>query len=449
MSTTSARLIYRPTPAAVRAVLLAVVASALALVLGKPALLVLAAPFVVWSIWAVLQRPTPDEDAPALEASARTISLGESVAVAVRSGGAGAPQRLVDVAIAPDAGVDLDPEWGAACGLDEAVVKLRPRRWGRLDLPSAHVTVSDPWNLWAAELRLSAGSVDVSPVSTVPGRGDALPHPTGTAGIHQSRRAGDGTALADIRRFAPGDRLNRINWRVTSRTGELHTNATTADRDTDVLIVVDTLADITTAEIGGEHESSLDRTIVAAASLTEHYLRLGDRVGVHDLGGVVGSLPARSGIRQFAAFTAGLARVRPQVPRDHGVRAVGRLRAGTFVVVCTPLLDAAVLREIAVLSRRGAAVLVVDTLPGRLGRLDRGPLDRSASPLRRLLDPAPAASFWEEAWVLRRLQRDADVAHLREVGIPVTEWGGVSGIAALAAALTAQRPVARAGGSLR
>jgi len=435
---------FRPTAALVRAVVLAAGTGILALLSSQPALAVLAVPFVVWSVLGMIRRPPADSPPPVAALSARAIAAGDAVEVAVRSA---AEDRVVDLALSPQAGADLAPTWGAVCGLQTATVRVRPQRWGRLDLDDALVRESDEAGLWQRDVRLRLGSIEVSPSAIVPGRGDAIPHPIGTAGIHQSRRPGDGSALADIRRYLPGDRLSRINWRVSARTGILHTNATTADRDTDVLIVMDTLADVTTAELSGPFASSLDATVVAAASLAEHYLRLGDRVGVHDLGAVVGDLPPRGGIRQFAALTTRLARVsRTDVTRGD-LRPVQRLRPGTFAVVCSPLLDDDVLTEIAVLARRGAAVLVVDTLPERIGRLEPGPADRSG-PLAHLIDPAPG-SFWEEAWVLRRLQRDADVTRLREVGIPVAPWQGVGGVATLAAALAAQRPTARAGGAPR
>lgn len=428
-----------PTASLVRAVFLAAGTSVLAVVAGRPELIVLAAPFIVWSVLALIRRPGIGAAEPVLELSARSIAAGETVELTAR---ASAPDQVIDVTVAQNARLDLDPVWGSAAAAGSAAVKIRPRRWGRVDLADAHLTVTDSWGMWTSAYRLPVGSVDVSPTATVPGRGDTIPHPIGTAGIHHSRRPGDGSALADIRRFVPGDKLNRINWRVTSRTGELHTNATTADRDTDVLLVIDTLSDVTTAEVGGELASSLDATVIAAASLAEHYLRLGDRVAIHDLGSLVGNLPPRSGVRQFSVLTARLGTVRVDAGRDRTPRKVGRLRPGTFAVVCTPLLEEAVIDEIAVLARRGATVLVVDTLPARLGVLEFGALDRSSA-LSRLIDPTPSVSLWEEAWVLRRLERDRDIARLRAVGIPVAAWGGVAGVATLAAALAAQRPGGR------
>lgn len=428
-----------PSAALVRAVGLAILVSVLALVLHRPAMVVLAAPFLVWAVAGVLRRPRADEAAPTVAVSARTIALGEAIAVTAQ---AAAADRVVEIFAAPTTDTDADPAWGAVTERGTASVRLRPRRWGRWEVDPVWVTESDAWGLWDSSWRVPVGAVDVLPLATVPGRGDAIPHPVGTAGIHHSRRSGDGVALSDIRRYQPGDRLNRINWRVTSRTGSLHTNATTAERDTEVLIVVDTSVDATTAGIGGPAASSLDDTVVAAASLVEHYLRLGDRVGVHDLGETIGPMPARSGIRQLTAFTTRLGRVRRGAPRSLHLRRVQRLRPGTFVVVCTPLLSDAVCDEIGALARRGAAVLIVDTLPARLGRLDPGPLDRR-SLLRDLVDPTPTFSYWEEAWVLRRLEREREVRRLRAAGIPVTAWRGVSGVAGLAASLASQRPLAR------
>lgn len=414
---------YAPTTALARTTVLAVVALVLAIVNRQPALVVIAAPFVCGAVYGVMRRPRRGEPVPDVQLSARRVRVGEGLELRVTAGA----DRIVDVALPPGARYDLDPRWGAACDRAQAAVRLRPHRWGRLELPDTAITVTDTAGLWQTHLAHRLPEVTVSPVAAVPGRGDVVPHPTGLAGLHASRRPGDGSALADIRRFHPGDRLSRVNWRVTSRTGILHTNATTADRDTDVLVVLDTLADIRTPSEPGPGESSLDATVVAAASLVEHYLRLGDRVGVHDLGSLIRDIPPRSGIRQFAAFDSQLARARIEARRRSFVRRVGRMRPGTFAVVCSPLLDDTVFDEIGRLVHRGASVIVIDTLPAGLGVLPRG---------RRALRSG-TAQLWDEAWALRRLEREAPIRQLRERGVPVTAWRGVEGIGVLAAELAA------------
>ena len=65
----------------------------------------------------------------------------------------------------------------------------------------------------------------------------ALPHPVGLVGQHRSARVGGGTELAEIRPFRTGDRLRRIHWPVSLRTGALHVTTTYADQDAEVRLV--------------------------------------------------------------------------------------------------------------------------------------------------------------------------------------------------------------------
>ena len=79
----------------------------------------------------------------------------------------------------------------------------------------------------------------VETVATVPTPGvftsrAALPHPVGLVGQHRSARVGGGTELAEIRPFRTGDRLRRIHWPVSLRTGALHVTTTYADQDAEV-----------------------------------------------------------------------------------------------------------------------------------------------------------------------------------------------------------------------
>src|SRR5699024_8708628 len=195
-----------------------------------------------------------------------------------------------------------------------------------------------------------------------------------------------------VREFRPGDRLHRINWRVTNRTGALHTNATFTEQDTDVLIVTDTIADIVPAPWAGtDAPTSLDLSVRATAAVARHYLGAGDRVSLFDIGHLTGPVRAGTGPRQLRVLTDALSRA----ARDDGtLRPARRLRSvrpGTLTVVCSPLLSKDAIAQIGVLVAHGADVIVVDTLPPSIG-------DISALTGRApRMDGRVSDRFWPEA----------------------------------------------------
>ena len=82
-------------------------------------------------------------------------------------------------------------------------------------------------------------------------------------GNQVSRTKGDGIEFADIRAWAPGDRTRRINWRATARRGELWVNEQSPERNTDVVLFLDTFTD---AQSGGR--GTLDLSVICAGTAT-------------------------------------------------------------------------------------------------------------------------------------------------------------------------------------
>ena len=109
-----------------------------------------------------------------------------------------------------------------------------------------------------------------------------------------SRAKSEGIEFADIREWAPGDRVRSINWRATARRGELHVNQQHPERNTDVVLFLDTFTDVAPAARG-----TLDMTVRAATSLAHKYLERKDRVGVVSFGGYLSWLLPASGTRQL------------------------------------------------------------------------------------------------------------------------------------------------------
>jgi uncharacterized protein (DUF58 family) len=110
------------------------------------------------------------------------------------------------------------------------------------------------------------------------------PQPLGLVGAHRSRRIGTGSEFSGIRPFQAGDRLRRINWRVSLRARTLHVVTSRAEEDTGVLLVVDALADHGRSGGMDGAASSLDVSVRAGAALAEHHVRRGDRVSLRVIG---------------------------------------------------------------------------------------------------------------------------------------------------------------------
>lgn len=428
----------RPTAALVRAAIIGGVSLALALVLGRPDVILVGLPMLVWALVALARRTLRGEERavvdPQQRVNRRSIEEGGTAAVTVRTD----PGVLTAATLPMPPHADVAPRHGALAGDGEVQLRVSAQRWGKIRVGPMHVLVADALGAYRAQRTLAPAEVQVVPASTVLDAPVEVPTPIGVSGVHLSRRRGDGTALSEVRAFRPGDRLHRINWRVTSRTGQLHTNATFTEQDTEVLIVTDTIADIAPAPWSdAEAPTSLDMTIRATSAIARHYLAAGDRVSVFDIGHLIGPVPAGSGPRQLRVLTTALSRASRDAGALRPARRLRSVRSGTLTVVCTPLLSRDTIAQIGVLVSHGADVIVVDTLPPSIG--DTSVLN--GKPLR--IDGKVSDRFWPEAWAMRRLLREKTVRELREAGVPVTAWEGPSSLAPVLLSLSAARTAPR------
>lgn len=432
------RLPTRPTAALVRAAIVGCAALALAVLVGRPELILAGLPLLVWALIAIARRIAREEmrgTTPAVLRLGRgVIEEDATTAISVRS----TPGVLTTATAPMQPHADLSPRYGSLSGDGEARLRLTSHRWGRVDVGPVHVLLTDSLGAFRAQQTLPARALQVVPASTVLDAPVSVPTPIGVSGVHLSTRRGDGTALSEVRQFRPGDRLHRINWRVTSRTGKLHTNATFTEQDTDVLIVTDTTADVRPAPwADDEAPSSLDMTIRATSAVARHYLTAGDRVSLFDLGHLIGPVPAGTGPRQLRVLTDALSRSRREDGLAKPARRLRSVRTGTLTVVCSPLLAPTTITQIGELVAQGADVIVVDTLPPSIGDVSvlRG---RSVR-----INDASSERFWPEAWALRRMLRDRTVRELREAGVPVTAWEGPSSLAPVLLSLSQARSAPR------
>jgi uncharacterized protein (DUF58 family) len=232
----------------------------------------------------------------------------------------------------------------------------------------------------------------------------ALPRPAATnvgSGNYVTRIRGEGLEFADMRPHAPGDRLRRVNWRVSARRGRLHVNEYHPERNADVVLFLDAFTD-TRDGAGG----TIDMTVRAAAALAAAYLRTRDRVGIVGFGGIMRWVLPSSGTTQAYRILDSV--IDTQVVVSYAWRDVAYIPARTLpphalVVALSPLSDRRMLAALADLRARGIDLAMIDV-----------------SPLPFVA--APPGEVGELAHRLWRLQRQQVASRFRAMGVPVAEW---------------------------
>jgi uncharacterized protein (DUF58 family) len=405
---------WQPTTSLVRAGLAFSAFAVTAVVTGRADLLVLAAPLLVHAVAAVVRRP---RTVPTSRSRLGTAFVREGDGTTLHadiSRSDGVEHGVL--ALTPHRWLAADPASGvvaATVGEDAGdAVHLRlglgSLRWGRRRVGDALVAATSPW----AGYRWGPMPIDPHVVTTLPQPGafdsrTASPHPIGLVGTHPARRRGEGSEFESIRPFQPGDKLRRVQWRVSLRTGELHVTSTVAEEDASVLLLVD--SGIEVGASGGVHgrASTLDVAVRAAGAVAEHYLVRGDRVGLRVLGSTGRNvLPTAAGRRHLRRVLDTLAGVVPGENRELDLaRMRFRVPAGTIVLVFSPMLSQAALVATTTLASRGLDVVVVDCLPEDL--------DLGRDDARTAL-----------AWRMRLLEREALLGRVQRAGIPVVAWRG-------------------------
>ncbi|GAA5156505.1 hypothetical protein GCM10023340_44580 [Nocardioides marinquilinus] len=412
---------WEPTAALLRAALVGLGGLVLAVVGGEPAVLALTAPLLLLAVPAVVRprsrpRPASTVDHGSLR-EGQAVRVGLDLEVSEAPGGPDGAREVEQVTrvVVPTAFQRARPDGGQVSrlvrdGWQRSIeVEVSPRRWGTPVLGEEQVALFSRWGGWRwGPVAVTGRAVRVMPAGVYRSRAEA-PRPRGLVGAHRAARPGSGTELAGIRPFQAGDRLRRIDWRVSLRTDELHVTTTRAEQDAGLLLVVDLFAEHGLSGGVDGDASSLDLTVRAAAALAEHAVRTGDRVALRPIGGRARAVPPGAGQRHLRRVLGTLADVRTGSSSADDVAPLDlRAGAGTTVVVLSPLLVDAVATTAAALVRRGLPVVVVDTLPPGL-RPDPGQSDPVLVDL---------------AWRMRRLEREQVATALAAIGCPVVVWRG-------------------------
>jgi uncharacterized protein (DUF58 family) len=281
-------------------------------------------------------------------------------------------------------------------------IVLRCERWGVYELGEIELRARDRLRVVVWEGRaedLSELKVYPSPETLT---GIIAPVETQAfAGSEVSRVKGEGIEYADIRDYVPGDRLRAINWRASARRGSLVVNERHPERNTDVVLFVDSFFDLR-----GATGSTLDDAVRVAATLAGLYLERRDRVGLVAFGGILRWIQPGMGLTQRYRLIETL--LETGVAPDYTWRDVNLIPARilppkALVVGLTALLDARFSTALADLRARGFDVVAVevDPLP--------------------LVEPGRGAGN-DLAYRLWLLEREAMRARLQQLGIGVARW---------------------------
>jgi uncharacterized protein (DUF58 family) len=374
------------------------------LALGRVEPVALAAPFLL----ALLAGLAGDEPQVSVRVSLdreRVIEGDEVTATIVLSSTRGVDRFELFVPLAPG----LSVKDGAAravrlrAGEERTIeLKLRGELWGVFSVGKLLFRARDTLGLRSWEG--SAG--EPRPLRVFPREETlrALVPPLETqvfAGNQVAKARGEGIEFADLREWQPGDRLRRVNWRATALRRTLWVNEQNPERNTDVVLFLDTFA-----EVRAEGRSTNDRAVRAAATLAHGYLQRKDRVGVVGFGGFLSWLVPASGTRQLYAIVEAL--LTSQVVHSFALRGVDVLPPRTLppkalVLAITPLLDNRTAAALLDLRARGYDLIVVEVSPLELVAPPRG-------------------SSLELAHRLWRLSREALRWRYEQVGVPVVTW---------------------------
>jgi uncharacterized protein (DUF58 family) len=377
-----------------------------ALVFARPELVALTAPFLL-ALGAGLALATPPRVEVDVELDRSRALEGDEVTAHVRVTAA-APADRLDLYVRLPEGVELvDGRNPVALRLRagehrDLELRLRAARWGGHVIGPAHLRARDPLGFLTWETTSETRpELRAYPQEDVLRRTLAPRETQVFAGNEVARAKGEGIEFADIRMWAPGDALKRVNWRASARRGDLWVNESHPERNTDVILFVDSFAE---ARRGGT--GTLDLAVRATATLADAYVRRRDRVGLIGFGGILRWLTPATGLVQLYRIIDAL--LDTQIVLSYYWKEIDviprrTLPPNALVIGLSPLLDPRSVGALLDLRARGFDLAVVDISPVPFTPRPSGGSD--------------AVAF--DIWTLRR---DALRHRLQRAGVAVGEW---------------------------
>lgn len=388
-------------------VAVAALGAVVGLALGLPQLVALGAPFAAYAAVGLVLARRPQLTIDTTVPRRRGLE-DEPIPVTVQLVAQSAVEGL-GLELEPGAGVESagsERVWPRRLGAGERVTvpfELRASRWGAYDLGLIRARARDPFGL----LEYDLAGASLGPLRTLPRRETlrVLLAPLelqATTGSRSARDRGEGIEFAENRQFMPGDRLRRINWRLTARRGTPYVSERHPERNADVILFLDTFAEAGGSGGGG----TLALAVRAATSLAAAYLQRKDRVGVVGFGGMLTGVRPHLGPTQLYRIIDAL--LGSEVVFSYAQKDVSfvprrMLPPKALVIGLSPLLDDRYIGALLDLRARGFDLAVVEVTPEQF------------TPTGTSRSNALAYRLWQ-------LQREALRTRLQELGVPVARW---------------------------
>jgi uncharacterized protein (DUF58 family) len=224
-------------------------------------------------------------------------------------------------------------------------------------------------------------------------------------GSMPARLAGSGTNFFSLREYRPGDSLRKIHWRGAARhPGELFTKEFEQDEIADIGVILDARA----LEGDGLGEDSLfEHAVSATSSLAELFLQEGNRVGLLVFGIKMTAIYPSNGKKHLHLIYRTLAQTQAgrNIPLDFLSYFSHQLFPRQSMVFVISPLQSRDLPTYTRLSAEGYQVVLI-----------------SPDPINYSSRDAPAESIHSLAYRAARLERNALLRQLLNLGIQVVDW---------------------------